>query len=44
MRKELQERRVKIMIQKLEAHLKNALGVSQEQINGIGLLTEDERQ
>ncbi len=32
------------MIQKLEAHLKNALGVSQEQINAIGLLTEDERQ
>lgn len=44
MRKELQERRIKIIIQKLEAHLKNSLGVSQEQINAIGLLNEDERQ
>jgi len=44
MRKELQERRIKIIIQKLEAHLKNSLGVTQEQINAIGLLNEDERQ
>ena len=43
MKKEVQERRLKMTIMKFEAHMKNVLSMTQEQINGIVLLTEDER-
>jgi len=42
MKKELKERRVKLVLQKLEAHLKNVLHMGQDQINMIASLTEDE--
>ena len=44
MQKELSERRVKMIVQKLESHMKNNLGVSQDQINVIGSLNDDERE
>ena len=44
MKKDLQERRIKIIIQKLESHMKNSNGMTQEEINQVGQLTEDELQ
>lgn len=44
MQKELSEKRIKIIISKLESHMKNSLGMSQEEINQIGSLTEDEHE
>ena len=44
MQKELQERRLKIIIQKLEAYMKNNLEMAQDQVNQIGSLTQDELQ
>ena len=43
MKKELQERRIKIVLNKLEAHLKNVMNMSQEQITAIAQFTDDER-
>ena len=44
MQKELSQKRIKIIIQKLETHMKSSLGISQDEINQIGQLTEDELQ
>ena len=43
MKKELQERRIKLVLNKLEAHLKNVMNMSQEQITAIAQFTDDER-
>ena len=40
--KELQERRLKITLQKLEAHMTGIVGMSQDEVNSIGQMTEDE--
>ena len=42
MKKELNERRIKMIIQKLEGHLKGIIGLSQDEVNKIGQLTDDE--
>ena len=44
MQKELSERRIKLIIQKFEGHMKNNLNMTQDQINQIGQLNEDELQ
>ena len=40
--KELQERKIKIIVQKLESHMKGTLGMSQEEVNRISRLSADE--
>ena len=42
MKKDLQEKRIKIIIQKLESHMKNEKGMSQDEVNQVGQLTDDE--
>ena len=42
MQKELQERKLKIIIKKLEAHMKQTLRMTQEQINRVSQLADDE--
>ena len=42
MKKELNERRIKIIIQKLESHLKGTVGLGQDEINKIAQLNDDE--
>lgn len=44
MKKDLQEKRIKIIIQKLESHMKNEKGMTKEEVNQVGQLTEDELQ
>ena len=44
MAKELQERKLKLVLNKLESYLKSDKGgsLTQDQLNGIGQLTDDE--
>ena len=44
MQKELQERKLKIVLRKLEAHLKNAFNMSQDEINRVSSLQDEELQ
>ena len=44
MQKELQERKLKIVLKKLEAHLKNAFNMSQDEINKVSSLQDEELQ
>ena len=44
MQKELQERKLKIVLKKLEAHLKNAFNMSQDEINRVSSLQDEELQ
>lgn len=44
MQKELQERKIKIILKKLEAHMKNTFSMNQDDINRVSQLKEDELQ